>query len=699
MKTTLCRRFFTALALCLCCCPYVSQAQTNTIIRFPDGYSPLYVDEDSGTVTVNVLRQGDFDFPSSVRYRASNTSLGFGETSATPGLDFLPVEGTLDFGPNETNKTFSFTVLADNFLEGDEDFSLELDQATAGVNIQTPEVQVVIRDGERNPIRVDPDFKPDWPFHSPYSPPYLSWPYISLPQPDGRLVCVQAAYRMTGSDGALIVRLMPDGRRDPGWAAPVIDGSVGVLCLQTNGQVLFSAMGLSGPDFTVSGQTCRHMARLNADGSLDPSFSTTLPPDEWVSDMALQNNGHVLVALTPTNSWAASTLLRLDNLGHLDPSFLDATIVCAAWYWRTVIFPMADGSTVSVRTNGSLVRFLSDGSPDPAFTPPANSSPVAALPDGRLLVWAGSESRQLARLTPDGKLDPTFDSSASTHVYGVLPVAEGKIWVLKPTAATPPHPGEILLRLNPDGSIDQSWGGATITSLVGYMEHTRLTSLPDGNLLVVDMAAKFPNGHPRGVLARLLVNAPLPRFEVDPASAAVAENAGNAAIQIVRCGPNSEAMTVQWRTEGGTAIPGMDYVPAGGTLSFAANHSVATIELEVLDNSAVDEDRTVRLQMQAPPPQSQQYPVIEITILNDDLGFPSGGIRRFPNGRVLLRPSGWLLRPPGWSGLWGGQVNVEASPDLKNWNWLGWFDAWSTELIDYGAAADTAQFYRLRGPY
>jgi hypothetical protein len=82
------------------------------------------------------------------------------------------------------------------------------------------------------------------------------------------------------------------------------------------------------------------------------------------------------------------------------------------------------------------------------------------------------------------------------------------------------------------------------------MEQARLMTLPDGNLLVVDMAAKFPNGHPRGVLARLLVNAPLPRFEVDPATATVAENAGRAAIQIVRCGPNSEPITVEWRMPG-----------------------------------------------------------------------------------------------------------------------------------------------------
>jgi hypothetical protein len=55
--------------------------------------------------------------------------------------------------------------------------------------------------------------------------------------------------------------------------------------------------------------------------------------------------------------------------------------------------------------------------------------------------------------------------------------------------------------------------------------------LPDGNLLLAQINQGLVNGQPRAGLARLLVNAPLQRFEVDPASARVPENGGKVPIK------------------------------------------------------------------------------------------------------------------------------------------------------------------------
>jgi hypothetical protein len=182
---------------------------------------------------------------------------------------------------------------------------------------------------------------------------------------------------------------------------------------------------------------------------------------------------------------------------------------------------------------------------------------------------------------------------------------------------------------------------------------------------------------------------------VDRATAWAPENGGKIPIKLLRCGTNTEPVTVTWRTEGGTAKPGVDYLPASGTLTFAAHESVASIELEVFDNAVPDADRTVRMRLQGPPPSSQEYPPIELTIVNDDLGFLPGGIKHFPNGRVWLRPTG------------GGGFSADRvswSDNLRDWTKLapdpGWWNALfpDPEVIDKTAPTNTVRFYRLRLP-
>ena len=153
----------------------------------------------------------------------------------------------------------------------------------------------------------------------------------------------------------------------------------------------------------------------------------------------------------------------------------------------------------------------------------------------------------------------------------------------------------------------------------------------------------------------------------------------------IRCGPNNQVITTEWWTEGGTAKPGVDYVPAAGTLSFPANQPLATLALELIDNVIPDGDRTVRIRLRDANPAGAEYPFVELTITNDDLGFLPGGIRPFANGRVLLRTT------PG--DYWPG---VESSRDLSHWSWLGQFwAAGNGELIDTNAPGDPQRFYRL----
>ena len=109
----------------------------------------------------------------------------------------------------------------------------------------------------------------------------------------------------------------------------------------------------------------------------------------------------------------------------------------------------------------------------------------------------------------------------------------------------------------------------------------------------------------------------------------------------------------------------------------------------------------MRLRLQGPPPERQEYPLVEITIVNDDLGFPSDGIKRFPNGRVRLRPA--FVFVPGCGSCYDpGYAFVEASENLRDWAEadLGGDDTRISlarpEVIDKTAPTNGARFYRLR---
>jgi hypothetical protein len=332
------------------------------------------------------------------------------------------------------------------------------------------------------------------------------------------------------------------------------------------------------------------------------------------------------------------------------------------------------------------MQLNSDGSLDPDYAPEMveGVQQAALLPDGRVLVvhWSGNELR-LTRFDRDGRRDPAF-ASVGFGWAGVqfFAAVDGHIWVLR--HAHPAFP-LFLLRLDADGREDTTWRPARVTGLtLQGLIRTTLVQLPDGNLLAAG-AVLLPNGQPRRGLAKLVVNVPTPRVEVGATSAIVPENGGKAPVKLVRCGDNPQPFTVTWRTEGGTARPGRDYVPASGTLTFAANQSVATIDLELLDNAVADADRTIRLHVGSTEPGAPALPVVELTIANDDLGFRPGGITRLANGTVVLNITGVPVE--------GGTVQLDSSNDLRQWK----DESWVGDLESVRLGASHAMFWRYPG--
>lgn len=383
-------------------------------------------------------------------------------------------------------------------------------------------------------------------------------------QPDGRIVV--AGYsdgeNTSGdrSDDFALARYEPDGSLDPTFAG---DGTVvsdfGAsedifgIAIQSDGKIV--AVGVRGPMYP-SGQATFVIARYNANGSLDETFSDdgfrTLEFAEGRSrafSAAVQPDGRIVVvgSVAVGSDFA---IARFNSDGSLDSGFssdgVQVTDINSLDVARDVVV-QPDGKIVLLGDAGNhqsfaVARYLPDGSLDLTFgnggtVRPENAATgtgvlarsVALQPDGKI-VGAGDvsdpalpgEEFGIIRLLPDGSLDPTFggDGGVATNLspydsgaWGVAIHPGGEI-----IAAGSVERGEIdadfgVVSYNPDGSPGSSFppGGTRTTNLSDVTDEAHAVAIQaDGK--VIAAGHSYVSGVSRGSFALVRYEAAPPGF-------------------------------------------------------------------------------------------------------------------------------------------------------------------------------------------
>jgi len=109
-------------------------------------------------------------------------------------------------------------------------------------------------------------------------------------QPDGKVL---VAGGFTNSPGRGIARLNRDGSVDPTFSSSVSNGVIGAMALQADGKIV-----VGGTFSRLGGEPRYLLGRLHPDGSLDTAFHPNLlfqTPDEVVRCLAIQPDGKILV--------------------------------------------------------------------------------------------------------------------------------------------------------------------------------------------------------------------------------------------------------------------------------------------------------------------------------------------------------------------------------------------------------------------
>ncbi|MEN6626552.1 MAG: hypothetical protein ABFD69_10025 [Candidatus Sumerlaeia bacterium] len=325
----------------------------------------------------------------------------------------------------------------------------------------------------------------------------------ALFQPDGKLLVCGIFTNINGIARNRIARFNADGSLDstfdPGAGS---DAAVQRMALQPDGKIL-----IGGPFDQCNGIERFQLARLNADGSLDqdfnPHFSYLIPirAYPYAPSMnyrfAVRPDGKIMISgdFYAVDGVARKGMARLNADGSLDPTFEPSAELRSAGEF--VLLP--DGKVYVCgyfRLDGTndpitkfLVRLNVNGSMDNEFEADTRINPVRCMtiqPDGKLLTVSGSAPSTgytISRLNTDGTSDSTFARRTVAVFQSMTVRPDGRILVagnLEAPHSASDYPLNQLKCLNADGTDDTGFSGGEVAD-----ENIWQTlALDDGKILV-----------------------------------------------------------------------------------------------------------------------------------------------------------------------------------------------------------------------
>lgn len=262
-------------------------------------------------------------------------------------------------------------------------------------------------------------------------------------QPDGKIIIVGPFSNYNGIKINTIARLNTNGGLDntfnPGTG---VGGWIMATVLQTDDKIII------GGDFnTYNGTHRNRIARLNTDGSLDTTFNPGTGANNSIKAFALQPDGKILIGglFTSYNGIERNHIARLNADGSLDNTFNIGTGVDIGNV-LTIAVQNDDKVVIGgnfLRYNGvainNIARLKANGTLDNSFKPATGTiwqiTSITLQPDGKAIIggkfnlYNGIIRKRIARLNTNGSLDNTFNSEkeVDNEIRSISLQPDGKI--------------------------------------------------------------------------------------------------------------------------------------------------------------------------------------------------------------------------------------------------------------------------------
>lgn len=225
-------------------------------------------------------------------------------------------------------------------------------------------------------------------------------------QPDGRILAAGSFTQFKGAPANNIIRLNPDGNRDPSFNPNAGTNSrINKVLLQPDNKIL-----IVGSFTTVNGVSRGRIARLNSNGALDETFNLNLSGE--VQSLAIQPDGKILIGgfALSVNGASRGNFIRVDSNGNLDESFdspdANSIIVNDIEVQRNGKILVGQGFPTIGQPGNGVARLNANGTLDTSFNVFTGSSvfSIELLPNGNITIGGGFDSVNNAPRTAVARL-------------------------------------------------------------------------------------------------------------------------------------------------------------------------------------------------------------------------------------------------------------------------------------------------------
>ncbi len=238
---------------------------------------------------------------------------------------------------------------------------------------------------------------------------------------------------------------------------------INAIAIQEDGKIII------GGNFTkVNGIYKKYLARLNSDGTLDPSFYAS--PDKPVLTIFLQPDDKILIGgdFTYVSDYERRGIARIDQAGMVDTLFkanVEGSVYTITFQEDSKIIIGGRFKKVNGENFENIARLSFYGDLDRSFKLDIDYDVrcILILQDGSMLIGGfifrvnGKEMKNLIKLLPDGKIDETFKPEPDGCIASILLQEDGKILVSGYFFKICEKPFLGIARLYLDGTIDDSF--------------------------------------------------------------------------------------------------------------------------------------------------------------------------------------------------------------------------------------------------
>jgi uncharacterized delta-60 repeat protein len=249
-------------------------------------------------------------------------------------------------------------------------------------------------------------------------------------QSDGKLIVGGDFTTYSGSSGAYLVRINPNGTRDTTFTA-TLNSSVYTAAVQSDGKLV-----IGGGFTTVNSVTVPRLARLNTNGTRDTTWNPgTTGANGIVRNVKIQSDGKILAGgdFATYSGSTVNRIVRTQTSGSIDTSFNVGTGLVNSAY---NIHIQSDGKIITAgafnsysgSSNNYIVRINTNGTKDNTFNLGTGFNSIVYISSlqsdekiiaaGAFTSYSGSSNNYIVRLNNNGTKDTTFNVGTGLDTAG-----------------------------------------------------------------------------------------------------------------------------------------------------------------------------------------------------------------------------------------------------------------------------------------